>query len=418
MAASVGACVEFDRSKEGESLELDTQPVLWSEGCGDGHISPTSGVYCFERGKVSARGLLKLTADFDGDGDLDLAVANEEDASLTVLYGRGAQATASQAFVDSVVVALPGSFHRDPYFDPALFAFDQDGDGALDIGLSFSSSKELWLLTNAGDRNYELDVREVLEVGTMAPLPLDYDSDGDEDLLVGAGLGSPAPSLRVLKSEEGAQTYASTSVPMEWSMLTALIALPEPSSKKGMAAHVLAAGTWAGVKDETPVWVHRIDGQGIDAEASSVPFFAGADPQWAFSRDLGEDGLEDVIIGNRGSGDLSVALGMSSFDGAPAYAAPARVPVVERGLCEEEGCVGLQGLAVGDFDGDGRIEGAASLSRAQGGSRLYAFPIEGQGMVALANDAHGLATGDFNADGVDDIVYSHPTGTHLLLSQP
>ncbi|WP_164103671.1 FG-GAP repeat domain-containing protein [Candidatus Laterigemmans baculatus] len=118
--------------------------------------------------------------DFDGDGDIDLAVA-------VFGYSRGAvlwlENLGDLVFRDHELLNAPGTIHV-PVGD-----FDQDGD--LDItAIVTQDEEELWGFENLGDGEFR--ARRIwmtvnLDLGGAGLVSADLDSDGDLDLILPAG---------------------------------------------------------------------------------------------------------------------------------------------------------------------------------------------------------------------------------------
>ncbi len=138
-------------------------------------------------------------ADYDADGDLDLALAhwgNPEQADTETLWrntGDGTfesysvQSRIAETLVDSsdpqaLQIRAP-AFRRDNSFTPN-FA-DIDGDGDLDL-LMASDFRTSQVFANTGDGRFRLTTdREVIkDQAGMGAAVLDYDNDGDLDWFV------------------------------------------------------------------------------------------------------------------------------------------------------------------------------------------------------------------------------------------
>jgi hypothetical protein len=93
-----------------------------------------------------------VAADLDGDGDQDLAVANQESDNVTILKNNGT-----------------GNFHQ-PASSPeaagdapvALAAADIDGDADADLAVANATSNDITILKNKGKGNF---LRPALEPG-------------------------------------------------------------------------------------------------------------------------------------------------------------------------------------------------------------------------------------------------------------
>ncbi|TWT59981.1 FG-GAP repeat protein [Rubinisphaera italica] len=118
--------------------------------------------------------------DFDGDGDIDLAVA-------VFGYDRGCvlwlENLGEMQFLDHELLNAPGTIHV-PVAD-----FDNDGD--LDITAIVSQDEEeLWGFENLGDGNF--NKRRIwmtinFDLGSAGLIAADLDGDGDQDLIMPAG---------------------------------------------------------------------------------------------------------------------------------------------------------------------------------------------------------------------------------------
>lgn len=127
-------------------------------------------------------------ADIDGDGDLDLIVANEDDSQLFINDGKG-------FFQDETADRLPiakGKWEtREADFG------DMDGDGDMDLFLAnvnFRQTKDNQnrLLLNDGKGHFTDVTTAYLPLENMHTVDgdfIDLDGDGDLDILTGNGFG-------------------------------------------------------------------------------------------------------------------------------------------------------------------------------------------------------------------------------------
>jgi hypothetical protein len=161
--------------------------LLVSEG--SGRWTDVTGT--FLRGIDAGSDSAPLLVDWDGDGDLDLLVANriepgETTARLRLFENTGSAAAAS--FRLRGVLPIEGAYQ----FRPALGDLDADGDLDLLLG---TWNRGIWFFRNVGTRRDPVFERQTEgDVGltrgnSSSPALGDLDGDGDLDLVAGEGSG-------------------------------------------------------------------------------------------------------------------------------------------------------------------------------------------------------------------------------------
>ena len=326
-----------------------------------------SGVFeLFNSYGVGTAPIAVVAADFDHDGDLDLASANESSANVSVLLGNGngTFGSASNYGVGTTPYGLcSGDFNHDGDLDLAVANLasnnvsillgngsggfgsasnyatnnspngiccgDFDFDGVLDLATSNGSSDDVSVLLGFGDGSFALDSNYELNATPEGIIAGDVNNDGIFDLLTVNG---------------GSNT----------------------------------------------IWV--LFGNGDGTFDTSDTYATSGSPWDLCGGDFNGDGFLDVATANEGSDNVSILIN----DGAGGFNSPANYSV------------GLNPYAiiVSDFDGDGRLDlatanelgGSVSVLRGDGDGTFQAS-LE----FATGNGPHWIFGGDFNGDGDIDL---------------
>jgi hypothetical protein len=167
-----------------------TDNLYFWERTADGTLAFRTGrlLYAIDAGAESAPAI----GDLDGDGDLDLLVGTRIDPSVTntarLLYFRNDGTPDSPSFILADTIDLDPAYH----YAPALGDVDDDGDLDLMLG---TWNRDVAFYRNAGTRSaprFERDTTVSLDIeraGNATPVLVDFDGDGDLDLLVGEATG-------------------------------------------------------------------------------------------------------------------------------------------------------------------------------------------------------------------------------------
>jgi tetratricopeptide (TPR) repeat protein len=116
-----------------------------------------------------------VSADFNGDGYPDLAVANKTDNTVSILLNNG-----SGSFTNGEVIQAPSS-------PVALVAGDFNGDGKQDLAVLSQSSKIVTILLGSGDGTFKLEGQFPVDSGADAIVAGSFTSTSVLDLAVANG---------------------------------------------------------------------------------------------------------------------------------------------------------------------------------------------------------------------------------------
>jgi hypothetical protein len=111
-----------------------------------------------------------MSADLDGDGDRDLAVANYGSGTVSVLLNQG-----NGTFAPQVTYGVGSS-------PSSVTSADLDGDGDQDLAVANYGSDTVSVLLNQGNGTFATEIQYGVGSGPSSVTSADLDGDGDQDL--------------------------------------------------------------------------------------------------------------------------------------------------------------------------------------------------------------------------------------------
>jgi len=353
-----------------------TNPYTWSFT-----IKSLSGASLFANagGPVVNSPVSVITGDFDGDGDLDLAAANNGSDAVSILKNSG-----NGAFVQATVSVGDG-----PHF---VVAGDFDSDGDLDLAIPNRGLGNVSILKNSGSGAFTQSATLAVENQPVAISAGDFDGDGDLDLAVA---NSSSSTVSILKNDgNGAFTSSSP-----------VSGLSHP--------HSIAVGDFDGDRDfdlavanwgSGNVAILKNDGSGAFALNASV--VVGGNPISVAAGDFDGDGDLDLAAAKFYSNHLSILKNNGSGVFTPT------IP--------PSGTMGNNPASViaGDFDADGDLDLAAansasnivSILKNDGNAAFTPSPP-----VGVGNNPNSVAAGDFDGDGDLDLAVGNSSSHNLSI---
>ena len=340
-------------------------------------------------------------ADFNGDGNKDLAVTNlnaEEFLTVSILMGNG-----DGTFDEPVNYDLPDAEFQIP---TAIITADLDGDGDPDIATTATGNSDtLVVLRNNGDGTFGSLVSYQPVLSQDYPLAVtaaDFNEDGATDLAVAFLLRNSAAGNISVFPGNGDGTFR-TPVPFD-------TGTDEPTSLtsadlNGDGRADLAA-TSQGDDGDGPSDVSVLIGNGDLTFQSAVTYPVGTSPQFVIASDLDGDGRPDLATANYAANNVSVLIGNGdgTFGNATDYGA---------GMGSAP-----YGVASGDFDGDDKTDLVTANSGTNG---ISVLPGEGDGTFgtpepyAAGSGTAFVGVSDFNEDEKPDVVAANASSNDVSI---
>jgi hypothetical protein len=309
------------------------------------------------------------SADFDGNGDIDLAVANYSSPTITILLNDG-----KGKFIISSTIAV-GSHPL------AITSSDFDGDGDIDLAVSNYLSNSVSILNNNGSGTFSVSSTIAL---TLASNPVgiesaDIDGDGDMDLAI-ANIFSNTISIL---NNNGSGTFSQSSLAVGNGPRRITLADFDIDGDMDLAVTNYFENTFSVCKNN-----------GNGSFFISATLNVGEYPSGITSADIDSDGDMDIAVANSNSNSVSVF--KNNGEGTFTLSS---TPTVEN-LPEGE-------ISSSDYDGDGDIDIACSNS---GSNTVSVLRNDGTGAfpqiisINTGNSPRGVTSADFDGDGDIDLA--------------
>lgn len=346
--------------------------------------------------------------DFDGSGKLDLAIpadgSGPRPGFLDLFSGNGDGTFTLQSSTPGVGYG-PGD----------IAVGDFTGNGRLDVATANVDSNTVSILLNNGDGTFSAAPGSPMQVGTDPGgiVAADFNHDGKLDLAVacqngiyiflgnGDGTFTPAPGSPI------------TSTPYAFDLAV--------GDFNGDSNLDIAATNFGG-----NIFLLDGNGDGTFTPAPTLhfnPFYVGKDSAIQ-AADLNGDGNLDLAVAMSGNQEVYIFLG----NGAGGFQQVA-TPVA--GCCNNQAfdLVDALAMSVGDFLANGKLDLAVAeedVNSGIGEDFVYVLLGNGDGTFTpsdystlLPEDPNGLATGDFDNNGLLDFAaVSEPTNDYSILMEP
>lgn len=316
---------------------------------------------------VGARPVSVAVADFNGDKRLDVAVANGDGATVSILIGDGAGRLA------------PATNYAAGTKPSDVDAADLDGDGHIDLVIANHETSGVTVLRNRGDGTFAPMSGSPFQTGAVPHLhgvaTADFDGDGRIDIAVESADDRTIPVLRGTASGFA----AAVRVPVE----------TMPYYRVGVgritgANKVLVPGHG----DNT---VRVIERASNGFRLSSMRIALAGQPWMVAGGDVNGDAVDDVIVVQTDAVSIWLASGAT-------FTQAAGSPMTLAGATE---------VALGDIDGDGMAE--VAIGPWEGRNVTVRTGRSGAMSIVPACDRPiGLAIADLDGDGRGELIAACP----------
>jgi hypothetical protein len=359
--------------------------------------------------------------DFNGDGHLDVAVANSADnggaPSVSILLGNG-----DGTLRPAVNYAVAGGAL-------SIAVGDFNGDGSADLAVGHISPNGVSIFLGNGDGTFQSPQDYATAGGVNAVAVGDFNGDGNQDLAATAGgVQSSVVSVFLGNGDGTFQPAGNYDTSGEiWAMAAADL-------RGDHHTDLVVSNQMGGL-------VSVLLGNGDGTFEASQSFVASSSLTLGVAvGDFGGRGIPDIAVGTQAGVTILANHGDGTFSSAPSYSASSGIFRVLAGdlrgngirdlvtLSNHEvhvllgngdgtfhdggsfptGAISSRAFAVGDFNGDGNLD----LVIANGGSTGGVSILLGNGdgtfqaprFFPAGRDPAAVAVGDFNGDGRLDLA--------------
>ena len=259
------------------------------------------------------------TGDFNGDGNVDIATANLLADSISVLLGNGAGSFAAGVTYTAGVGAHPGQ----------IIAADFNRDGFVDLATANYNSNNISVLFGAGNGTFGTGALYSTGTNPAALAAGDFNNDGIPDLAVA---NQTTNNVSILLGQAGGVFAAATNYPAGGTTLQG-VTTADFNADGNLDLVVTNSGT-------NTVTLLAGTGSGTFGTASLIGASSGAN--FTVAGDFNGNGVPDVAVTNDTGSNVSVLIGSGSLT----FASPVNYALAP-------GASGAKGITVTDLNGDG-----------------------------------------------------------------
>ncbi len=346
---------------------------------------------------TGAAPFISIMGDIDGDGKSDMITANSSAGTLSVFRN-----TSAAGAITAGSFGSPSSLSTASTPTNVRFA-DVDGDGRQDLIVVSAAAATVSVFRNtssSGSISFASRVDYSTTASGLAPIEVtvaDYDGDGMPEMAVSASFSNTiivfqnASSPGTINFGTGVAFAANTGA---FGITSADF---DGDGKVDIAAVDTGSATVSVFRNTSTTGTIN-----SGSFATAVDFSTGTTPIDVEAADIDGDGKIDILATNSTSGTVSVLRNTATAGSitAGSFGTSADFSVGTN----------PSGVAVGDIDGDGKVDIAASNSASntvtvfRNTSSSGSISLATGVAFATANGPQGLSIGDLDGDGKPDIA--------------
>ncbi len=390
----------------------DEYSYVYLHGYGDGTFRAAIDNYAPINGGSWPEALMVATADFNGDGIADFAVANccNGSAGVTIFLGRGDGTLApgvnyGSGDLEYLVIA---DFNGDGKLDIAADSWDSgyvqilngNGDGTFTVGSTYSTGSAYSWTMVTGDFNHDKHPDLAIMNWNYATVSVLL-NDGTGGFLEPASYQLSEPAWGLAAGDINGDGYADLVAPMPYGNQVAIL---------------------LGKTDNSGTFQSETDLTLVNGNATYW------NPAFVTLADLNGDGKLDLAVSILDTGececsiingyDQGIAVALGNGDGT--FQTPSLYSVTNKNYYNSDAPFPYF-VQAADINGDGKpdlVYTNSSFSTAgvlfNNGNGTFGLPQE----FPTGGDAYGFAIADVNSDGAPDMVVAddYPDGVTILLN--